>query len=153
MITTAQRQSHTHRGFRALPIGVILLVVFSAIVALFHHVALAAPDEPIVSTVAGNGNAGYVYGPAADAEFYVPGGIAVDTAGNLYITDTGNYRIRKITPDGAVSTVAGNGNEGYVDGPAADAEFNILFGIAVDTNSSLFVADAGNNHICKITMP
>ena len=80
----------------------------------------------IISTVAGNGNHGYSGdgGPAISAEINLPYGVAVDVAGNLFIADTGNQRIRKVTPAGIITTIAGNGNEGYSGdgGPAARAQ-------------------------------
>jgi hypothetical protein len=90
---------------------------------------------------AGNGVAGYVDGNAANAEFSALQGIAVDRhTGNLYISD-GNNVIRKITPAGVVSTFAGNGKAGLVNGPAATAEFNAPIGVTVDELGNVYVAD------------
>ncbi len=109
-----------------------------------------------VITVAGNGKAGYVDGTAAAAEFNAPTGGAVDGQGNVYVTDQGNERIRKITPDGTVSTLAGNGvnnlgHGGFADGPAASAEFSSPSSLVLDGKGNIYVADEGNNCIREIT--
>ena len=105
----------------------------------------------VVTTFAGNGTAGYLDGAIAGAEFNTPVGLAVDASGNIYISDTFNNRIRKITTDGTVTTIAGDGTAGYVDGPAASAEFYAPEGLAVDAQGDIFVADYGNNVIREIT--
>ena len=113
-----------------------------------------------VTTFAGlAGVTGNVDGPAALARFGVPVGIAVDGAGNLFVTDSfggvpdrSNHTVRKITPGGAVSTVAGvAGSAGSADGPAAAAQFRAAQGIAADRNGELFVADTANSIIRKIS--
>jgi len=105
----------------------------------------------VVVTIAGNGAAGYTDGPAASAQFYAPQGLAFDAAGNLYVADLGNNVIRKITATGVVSTFAGNGTAGYVDGAATVAEFNGPHGIAFDKQGNLYVADRTNSIIREIT--
>jgi sugar lactone lactonase YvrE len=105
----------------------------------------------VVTTFAGNGTAGYADGPAASAEFYAPRGLAIDAQGNLYVCDYGNSVIRKITPAGVVSTFAGNGAAGIMDGAATVAEFRGPSGIAFDGQGNLYVADRGNNMIRKVT--
>jgi sugar lactone lactonase YvrE len=101
-----------------------------------------------VTTFAGNHATGHVDGPATTAEFQSPCGMAIDALGNLYVAD-GQW-IRKIDPSGNVSTVAGDGNGGYVDGPAATAEFNNPQGVAVDAQGNLYVGDTANNRIREI---
>ncbi len=96
-----------------------------------------------VSTVAGNGLPGYEDGEIADALFYYPRGIATDSMGNIFVADYGNSCIRKISVDGTVSTIAGNRNKIYRDGPASDASFLALNGIAFDYEDNLYIADAG----------
>ncbi len=104
-----------------------------------------------VSTVAGDGTAGYVDGPAAQAQFNGPMGIAVDARGNIYVADTYNDRIRMIATDGRVSTDAGGGTPGYADGDRTTALFDTPSGIAVTTDGSIIVADTGNDRLRKIT--
>jgi sugar lactone lactonase YvrE len=105
-----------------------------------------------VTTVAGNGTAGYADGPVADAEFYGPQGLAIDAQGDIFVADYGNNVIREITPAGVVSTYAGNGIAGFVDGAAVKvAAFNGPTGIAFDQKGNLFVADHNNNMIRKIS--
>jgi uncharacterized protein (TIGR03437 family) len=109
----------------------------------------------IITTIAGNGSRGYSGdgGLATSAALYTPNGIAVDRAGNLYIVDTGNNRVRKVTSNGAMSTVAGGGPGGVLGdgGPAINAMLDDPFGVAVDAAGNLYIADTGNNRIRKVT--
>jgi sugar lactone lactonase YvrE len=107
-------------------------------------------NEGIVTTLAG-GSEGFADGVGAAASFNTPSGLAIDSSGNLYVADTGNNRIRKVTPQGEVSTIAGDGTTGYVDGPAAQARFNGPIGVAVDAAGNVFVADTYNDRVRKIT--
>jgi hypothetical protein len=99
----------------------------------FGHVYLAA----------GTGSPGYSGdgGPATSAQLNRPSAVAVDRAGNLYISDTFNYRIRKVTPAGIISTIAGNGKQGHGgdNGPAMEAQLINPYGLAVDSAGNLFV--------------
>jgi len=106
----------------------------------------------LVSTVAGKANStGFADGVGASALFFSPRGIVVDSGGNLIVADEANSTVRKITPAGTVTTVAGAGSAGYVDGPAASARFFALSAITNDAAGSLFVADTGNQTVRKIS--
>ena len=105
----------------------------------------------VVTTLAGSATAGFADGPDITAKFYTPQGIAVDAAGNVFVADIGNQRIRKITPAGVVSTYAGNGTGGMVEGPADQAKFYNPAAVAVDASGNVYVADASNNRIRKIS--
>src|SRR3569833_1671788 len=103
----------------------------------------------IVTEFAGNGIAGHDDGQ--NATFNSPAGIAIDKDGNLYVSDSGNNLVRKITADGTVSTLAGSGAAGKADGSGISASFNGPIWIAVDTDVNLYIADSYNNLIRKIT--
>src|SRR5439155_4056006 len=106
-----------------------------------------------VTTLAGSaGLCGSADGIGSAAEFAGPAGVAVDSAGNVYVADTYNYTIRKITPAGAVTTIAGTAEQiGAANGTGNAARFNSPFGVAVDGASNVYVADTYNNTIRKIT--
>ena len=103
-----------------------------------------------VTTLAGS-DFGYAEGQGASARFYGPIGIALDGSGNVYVADSGNHRIRKITASGTVTTLAGSGIKGYADGQGSSASFNNPTGVAVDGNGNVYVADSENHRIRKIT--
>lgn len=104
-----------------------------------------------VSTVAGDGIAGYGDGSANKAQFNGPIGVTVDTGGNIYVADSYNDRIRQITPNGEVSTVAGKGTPGFADGDRNTALFDTPSGIVVANDNSLIVADTGNDRLRRIS--
>ena len=109
----------------------------------------------IITTVAGNGTAGYSGdgGPATDATLNGPGGIAVDNAGNLYISDEDNQAVRKVDAAGIITTITGDGTAGYSGdgGPATAAEIWAPVSARPDNMGHLYIADFGNNVIRKIT--
>lgn len=95
-----------------------------------------------VTTIAGTGIPGHKDGSVATAQFNFPGGVTIDQQGNLYIIDRGNFRIRKITPAGEVSTVAGSGVQGDKDGNSGEAQFNLdTRDIAIDDLGNLYLSD------------
>lgn len=100
-----------------------------------------------VSTLAGNGEIGFKDGAAAQAQFNGPSDVALDQAGNLYVADLGNHSVRLITPDGQVTTIAGNGEAGNVDGAGNKAQFWFPQAIVVNQNGLIYVADSGNGLI------
>lgn len=111
-------------------------------------------SDGVVARIAGTGAGAYSGdgGPAIAAKLFSPGGVAVDKAGNIYVSDTTNARIRRIASDGTVTTVAGNGVPGYAGdgGPAADAQFRNPSGLAIDSTGNVFVLDSSNRRIRKI---
>ncbi len=114
----------------------ILLTTFF----LWHSAAQAQ----IITTVAGGGTANPGDGqPATDAKLNKPTGVAVDAAGNFYICERDEHRVRKVTPDGIISTFAGTGTEGYSGdgGPATAAEFQFPYSIAIDATDNIYIGD------------
>ena len=107
-----------------------------------------------ISTFVGTGIAGFSGdgGPARSAQIYAPLGITVDSAGDIVFADAGNERIRKITPAGTISTIAGNGTAGYTGdgGLAVDASFNIPWSVAYDAAGNLYISDRDNNVVRKV---
>lgn len=104
----------------------------------------------VVTTLAGNGAAGALDGTGTAATFNHPDGGAADAAGNIYIADTNNHRIRKITPAGVVTTYAGNGQTAFADGTGTAATFQGPTDVAIDTAGNLFVIDSDHCLVRKI---
>ena len=119
-----------------------------------NNVVRKVTPDGTITTVAGNGTSSDSGdgGQATDAGVYYPYGLAIDLAGNLYISDNG-HRIRMVTPDGIIRTTAGNGNGSYTGdgGQATDASLNYPAGLAVDALGNLYIADQGNDVIREIT--
>jgi sugar lactone lactonase YvrE len=106
----------------------------------------------VTSTLAGEPSWGYSDGKGLDAHFYSPKGLAIGPSGNLYVTDFANHVIRKVTPEGVVTTLAGKyGATGTANGPATSATFNYPNGIAVDSAETIYVVDGNQGLIRKIS--
>ena len=107
-----------------------------------------------ITTIAGTGERGFGGdgGPASQAQISSPTGVAVDGAGNLYIADSGNQRIRKVDSTGTITTVAGTGEHGFGGdgGPASQAQISSPTGVAVDGAGNLYIADAGNHRVRRV---
>lgn len=132
------------------------LILLSAIVAFAHasrgNAAANYATPYSFATFAGLSSIGSNDGPGNVARFYSPNALAIDTGGNLYVTDEVNNLVRKITPAGVVTTVAGvAGRMGTVDGTGTDAMFGNPDGVAVDAAGNLYIADKLNSTIRKIT--
>jgi sugar lactone lactonase YvrE len=128
-------------GIVAAPDGTI----FVADAGHAHRIRRISPDG-VVTTLAG-GARGFADGSGTRAAFSTPSGLALAQDGTLYLADTGNHAIRRIAPDGQVSTLAGDGTPGYANGPAQQARFNGPIGIAVAPDGRIVVADTYNDCI------
>ena len=118
-----------------------------------HRVRKVTPAG-VITTVAGTGVGGFGGdgGPAASAQLNGPSGLALDAVGNLYIAEYLNHRVRKVTPAGVITTVAGAGTQGFSGdgGPATSAELNSPFDVVVDSAGNLYIADYGNSRIRRV---
>ena len=101
-----------------------------------------------MTTLAGS-TPGYADGTGTAAQFASPAGIGIDAQGNLYVSEFTNHKLRKITPAGVVTTFAGS-NGGYADAGALGAQFNNPYGLSIDAQGILYVADRGNYKVRKI---
>jgi PIN domain nuclease of toxin-antitoxin system len=120
-----------------------------------NHRVRKVSRSGVISTVAGTGTRGFSGdgGPAVDARLFLPFGLAVDGSGNLFIADRGNERVRKVSPSGVISTVAGTDARGFSGdgGPAVQAALSNPFGLAVDGSGNPFIAESGNDRVRKVT--
>ena len=136
------------------PYGVATDNVGNAYVAdTFNHTIRKMTPAGVVTTIAGlAGSTGGADGTGNAARFNSPMGVAADGSGNVYVADTINYTVRKITPAGVVTTLAGlAGSSGSVDGTGNAARFNLPTGVEIDGAGDIYVADSRNNAIRKIT--
>ncbi|MCD9004919.1 gluconolaconase [Luteimonas sp. XNQY3] len=130
------------------PFGIAVAADGTAFVAdggASNRIRRVHPDGR-VDTLAGSLE-GFVDGRGADARFHTPSGLAIDAGGTLYVADTGNHAIRRIAPNGTVTTLAGTGDAGFADGPATQARFHAPAAVAVDATGRVFVADGFNDRI------
>jgi sugar lactone lactonase YvrE len=122
-----------------------------------HRIRMVAAATSIITTVAGNGVYGFSGdgGPATSTQLFYPEGVALDAAGNLYIADSANYRLRMVTAaTGIITTVAGNGTQGYSgdNGPANNAELDYPAAVVLDPAGNLYIADINNQRIRAVSV-
>ena len=129
------------------PGGVIVVV------DTFNHRIRRVTDKGVVTTLAGDGVAAFADGPGATARFSFPVAVAVDASGNAIVVDNNNHRVRKVAVDGTVTTIAGQGTAGFLDGAATVARFNAPWGIAMLADGSYVIADRGNMRLRRVAGP
>ena len=119
-----------------------------------NHCIRCLTTDGFVQTVAGSpGPPGFADGPGQSARFWYPRGVAVDRQGNVWVADTGNHLLRRISPDGTVTTPAGQvGIRGLLDGTGSSARFRELRGVAVDSQNRVWIADTWN-HAVRVAVP
>jgi sugar lactone lactonase YvrE len=135
------------------PLGIAVNALGEIFVAdaLNHRIRKISRDDPrTLSTFAGSGIQGYRDGTALAAQFDFPNDLAIDSSDNLFVLEFNNHTIRKITPDGFVSTFVGNGKPGTADGVGIKAQLNMPSGLAIDTSNNLYVAEWKSHRIRKI---
>jgi uncharacterized protein (TIGR03437 family) len=119
-----------------------------------NHAVRMVSATGVITTVAGTGGAGFIgdEGPATSARLLWPSGVAIDGQGTLYISDTGNHRIRAVDSQGVIHSIAGTGTQGYGGdgGPALDAQLDSPGGLVLDGSGNLYVADTGNHRVRKL---
>src|ERR1035441_8704147 len=132
-----------------------LVAAVCALVCNLSFCSKASGQSGIITTVAGDGTSGFSGdgGTATSASFYGPKSVVVFTSRNLFVADSGNHRVRKVSVGGVITTVAGNGTKGFSGdgGPAILASLNGPTGVAVDTSGNLFIADTGNQGIRRVS--
>ena len=115
-----------------------------------NHRICTVSTAGVVTTLAGNGTTGFTNATATAAAFSSPAGLVVDNSGNVFVADTDNHCIRRISSQGVVTTFAGSGSAGSTDSTGTAASFNAPRGIALEASGTLLVADTGNNRIRRI---
>ncbi len=117
----------------------------------FNHKIRKITSSGVVTTFAGSGAQGYLNGIGTAADFNYPTGVAVDDSGNVFVADYGNDVIRKISPTGIVTTLAGSNTQGSANGTGIATSFNKPYGITIDQLGNVYVGEQGNRLIRKIT--
>ncbi len=153
------RSDRITKGFKMslpkLPAAGTSISLFVVPVMCWFLTAGPAFSQGNIATIAGNGSQAFSGdgGPAASAGLNHPRGLAVDSSGNVYISDVDNHRIRRVSPSGMISTVAGNGVTGDSgdSGLALNASLSDVTGLALDAAGNLYIADAGNRKVRKVT--
>jgi len=133
------------------PLDVVILPNGAIYVADAFNSCIRKIQNGMVTTFAGNGNANIRNGNSSEARFKIPSRLTLDAAGNLYLLDAADPRIRKITPAADVYTYAGTNIFGFKDGEAIIAQFGQSFGIVADEQGNIYVADSQNDSIRKIS--
>lgn len=133
------------------PQGMALDRAGNAYLAYGNRIDRIGFDEGFITHFAGSDTPGSADGTGTSASFRDARGLAVDQQGKVYVADRGNHKIRMITPDGNVTTLAGSGSPGRADGAPTEASFNHPASVAVDFLGNVYVADSGNNSIRKIS--
>ena len=131
-----------------IPTGIAVDTAGRVVVAdRFNHSLRLVSQAGAVSTLAGGGGPGFADGQGAAARFNAPHSVVVSANGDIIVTDYGNHAVRVVTPDGAVRTLAGGGERGFVDGQGAAARFNYPTGLALNVDGSILVADKDNHAV------
>src|SRR5215468_9471869 len=124
---------------------------FISTIYLLLFIISSSHAQNYVTTYAGDGTNGYADGDTATCKFKGVFGMCIDHSGNLYIADNSDNRIRKISAGGIVTTLAGTGDAGYLDGPALSAKFNAPSDLCVDDSGNVYISDFQNQYIRKIS--
>ena len=132
-------------GLALGPDGVIIVADYK------NHCIRKVSRDGTTTTLAGSGKVGYQNGTRTSALFTYPWGVAVDVEGVIFVGDSGNHTIRKISPDGVVTTLSGSGKRGYADGQGTNARFNLPTFLTVNKAGTVFVSDSSNDRIRTVT--
>jgi sugar lactone lactonase YvrE len=152
-----QAQLDSPKGQAAAPAGRLTLDAQNRIYIAdtANHCIRLVDTDGTIRTIAGNGTAGYSGdgGPATDAQLNTPSDVAITPDGTMYIADTMNNVVRMVTPEGIISTLAGNGGQGFSGdgGPAAQAELDRPYGVEVGPDGTVYIADTHNQRIRRVT--
>lgn len=133
------------------PLGIAVDQAGNVYVSDGNHKIRKITKKGLVSTYAGTGKPLSVDGSAHRASFYLPGSLTIDDYGNLYVSEGGAYKVRKVSPEGFVFTLAGNGERGDKDGLGHKASFDGPTGIALDRFGNIFIGDGFNNKVKSIS--